>query len=476
METEIYRHFANKLADGLSDRRLLSSEKRSEIARLILAQELELWEINDDILCLKLLSPELTEAAFDYAHSSSVGPKPLREHDYKESGTDYTWMYQLTPAPPRLGDFNDYFVCAIKEKDSAFFSHFLHYYEKKLNKMANRFLDFYYLPQNLLADLKQTFALTLWEQFLKYDAENTIPLLQIANPIVKKQWHTLVARKVGALTMPEKVYAVWRKVAAISNKYRQERLSQSEIEERIYAEFPERYHRAVRRALTMLAVWREPMPLVTGAEPEFDHDGEAVCAHEESVADSNAEPIDAGLWREEVFKAFGIAFRALSWKEKELFGKINGIDPDTMELIEPTDRETLAITHNYADESGVRKAELEITIKLTAELCEIGFADAVSVKKISPPEGYPKAKHKIYYNYFPMCGKEGGLMVVNTKASSFNRRFRVLRVAEDDTMNSHRYAHLAAKGLQKECRQTADGKFPARLLVARYAHYQDEHG
>lgn len=470
METEIYWCFANKLADGLSDRRLLSSEKRSVIDDLIRAQALELWEINDEILCLKLLSQETIQVAVDYAHSSSVVPKPLREHDYKESGTDYTWMYQLTPAPPRLDDFNDYFVCAIKAKDSTYFSHFLHHYETVLNAMAHRFLDFYYLPQNLLADLKQTFALTLWEQFLKYDAENAIPLLQIAHPIVKKQWHTMVARKVGALTMPEKVYAVWRKVAAISNKCRQEGFSKSEREARIYAAFPERYHRAVKRALTMLATWREPMPLVTGAEPELNHGDEG------SIADANAEPIDAGLWREEVFKAFKIAFRALSWKEKELFGKINGIDPDTMELIEPTDRETLAMTHNYADESGVRKAELEITIKLTAELCEIGFADAVSVKKISPPEGYPKAKHLIYYNYFPMCGKAGGLMVVNTKVSSVTSGFRVLRVAEDDTMNSHRYALLAAKGLEKERRQAADGKLPARLLVARYAHTRTEHG
>lgn len=469
MEDELYFRFARKLADGLSDRRLRTARMRGVIDYLIRMRVLELWEINDEILCLTLFSQETVQAAVEYAHSTVLAPKPLREQDY-------TWMYQLTPEPPRLGDFNDYFICAIMEKDSAYFLRFLHHYESVLNAMARRFLDFYFLPQDLFADLKQTFVLTLWEQFLKYDAENAIPLLQIAHPIVKKQWHTMVARKIGALTMPEKVYAVWRKVAAISNKCRQEGLSQGEREARVYAAFPESCHRAVKRALAMLATWREPMPLVTGGESETDQGCEAVCACEESIADANAEPIDAGLWREEVFKAFKIAFRALSWKEKELFGKINGIDPDTMELIEPTDRETLAMTHNYADESGVRKAELEITVKLAAELCKIGFADAVSVKKISPPEGYPKAKHLIYYNYFPLCGKEGGLMVVNTKASTVTSGFRVLRVAEDDTMNSRRYAMLAAKGLERERKESADGKLPARLLVARHAHTRTDYG
>ena len=43
-------------------------------------------------------------------------------------------------------------------------------------------------------------------------------------------------------------------------------------------------------------------------------------------------------------------------------------------------------------------------------------------------------------------------------------------------MNSHRYATLAAKGLEEHHRKSADGSIPARILVARYAHTPTEFG
>lgn len=72
---------------------------------------------------------------------------------------------------------------------------------------------------------------------------------------------------------------------------------------------------------------------------------------------------------------------SLTAREKELFGKVHGVNADTFESFPPIDRETLALTYNYADESGVRKAEDEICIKIAAELCKFDFADAVYAKK-----------------------------------------------------------------------------------------------
>lgn len=98
------------------------------------------------------------------------------------------------------------------------------------------------------------------------------------------------------------------------------------------------------------------------------------------------ESVESELWRGEARKAFKTAFLSLATHEKELFGKVHGVNIDTFETFSPIDRETLALTYNYADESSVRKVEDEICIKIAAELCKIDFADAVYAKKISPPK------------------------------------------------------------------------------------------
>jgi hypothetical protein len=253
-------------------------------------------------------------------------------------------------------------------------------------------------------------------------------------------------------------------------------LLQWEAEEKVFERYVDTKRSTLKEILRTLPTWREAMPIVNREAPLNNHGYEERCTYEECLHDAYDDSAERILWRKEIFKAFKSAAEALSWKEKDLFEKINGIDLATMEVFDSTDRETLALTHNYADESGVRKAELDVYEKLTSELCKVGFVDAVSVKKVSAPKDYPKGKHLIYYAYYPLCGKDGGLMVINTKTPKISRAFQVLRIAQDDTMNSHLYATLAAKGLEEYHRKSADGSIPARILVAQYAHTSTELG
>ena len=223
---------------------------------MIKAQELELWEINPEILRLRLFHPELIEKSEKYLNSTPVKQRSLID-------SEYYWMYQLIPAPPRLENFNDYFIRAIETRDHFFFSAFLHYYEPLLNKKARRFIETYAIGADYFSDLKQTFVSVLWEQFLKYDKNNKIPLLQIAKPPINDAWHSMVARQIGAVTMSAKMYAIWRKVAVIVNQTRDDRLSARELKERIRAELPEdTSDEAIDRALSMLSVWREAIPII----------------------------------------------------------------------------------------------------------------------------------------------------------------------------------------------------------------------
>ena len=430
---------------------------------MIKARELELWEINPEILRLRLFHPELIEESEKYLNSTHVKQRPL-------INSEYYWMYQLIPAPLRLEDFNDYFVRAIETHDHSFFSAFLHYYEPLLNKKARRFIETYAINTDYFPDLKQTFVSVLWEQFLKYDKNNEIPLLQISKHPINEAWHSIVARQIGVVTMSAKMYALWRKVAVIVNQTRGDRLSARELTERIRAKLSEdTSDEAIDRALSMLSVWREAIPIInksaTAGDDEYDNN--FVC--EENIAYTGEESVESELWCDEVRKAFKTSFLSLTAREKELFGKVHGVNTDTFEIFPPSDRETLALTYNYADESGVRKAEDEICIKIAAELCKIDFADAVYAKKISPPAKQPKAKNLIYYAYHPRCQKAGGVLVINTDAEpNAEKPFHTCHVvftAEGEN-KSRRYAYITAKKLVAE--QSLNGKLPTRILITKY--------
>ena len=69
MENDSYKTNAYKLLDSISDRDLRKEENFAKIKAMIEARALFLWEINDDILRLKLLHPELIEEGEKYTDS-----------------------------------------------------------------------------------------------------------------------------------------------------------------------------------------------------------------------------------------------------------------------------------------------------------------------------------------------------------------------------------------------------------------------
>ncbi len=49
-------------------------------------------------------------------------------------------IFRLDPAPPKVENFNDYIISAVRENDLTYFTYFLHHYESRLNKRVYRFL------------------------------------------------------------------------------------------------------------------------------------------------------------------------------------------------------------------------------------------------------------------------------------------------------------------------------------------------
>lgn len=59
MPHEEYLKAARKLLRGITKKDLLTAENRKRIIDMVNAEELELWEINDEILSLKLLHGDI---------------------------------------------------------------------------------------------------------------------------------------------------------------------------------------------------------------------------------------------------------------------------------------------------------------------------------------------------------------------------------------------------------------------------------
>ena len=88
MENDSYKTNAYKLLAGIAGRDLRMSENLQKIKTMIEANDLFLWEINDDVLRLKLFHPELIEEGEKYADSDWVNQKWFKEGEYH-------WIYQL---------------------------------------------------------------------------------------------------------------------------------------------------------------------------------------------------------------------------------------------------------------------------------------------------------------------------------------------------------------------------------------------
>ncbi len=147
---EKYLKIANKLLRGISDPDLLKSEIWNDIVAKVKAEELQLWEINNEILRLKYFNADIIALASSFAC------------------TDKSHV--------RFENMNDYFVHALTEKDSGYFVAFLDFYDNKINGLAAKYVNNYSLEQSAAEDIKQIYISTLWELLLAYDPADQYPL------------------------------------------------------------------------------------------------------------------------------------------------------------------------------------------------------------------------------------------------------------------------------------------------------------
>ena len=171
---------------------------------------------------------------------------------------------------------------------------------------------------------------------------------------------------------------------------------------------------------------------------------------------TNAYKLLAGISDRELREDGNLAKIEAMIEARELFKDANGVDARKFETFPPLAKAELSIKYDYADESGVNKAESALHYKIVAELNEVRYTDSVGVVQTSTPKGCEEKKNIFCYKYFPRCEKQGGMIKVDTsKKDSLD--YEVIELAEGDTMISHRYAGLAAELLNR--RRLADKKY-----------------
>ena len=95
---------------------------------------------------------------------------PLPDEAFRQK--DVARIFRLEPEPPAAEDLNEYILSALREKDLAFVSFFLHHYEEILNRRIRSFLirdgSDQYDPERFL-DIKLACRMKIFEKLEEYD-------------------------------------------------------------------------------------------------------------------------------------------------------------------------------------------------------------------------------------------------------------------------------------------------------------------
>lgn len=137
--------------------------------------------------------------------------------DYGKPNMQYKWehgMYELSPAPPQM-EWQEYIDLYFAEKDSKYFTWFLHYYERIINSIANKAAEKHNMTTHLTG-IKSAIVFGLFEALLQYDPENGVEFLAFQKSFVTKQIDEYTrTMQSGVITMTVDTYPILKKIMAL---------------------------------------------------------------------------------------------------------------------------------------------------------------------------------------------------------------------------------------------------------------------
>lgn len=404
-----YIKAANKLLYGITDKRLREFEIWNDILSSVRSGRLQLWEINDEILCIKYFCKEKIELASTFTETDK--------------------------SDERFDDLNEYFIAALESRDKGYFEAFIKVYEPALEKSANRFVMHYGLSEDDAEDIKQIFLETLWTSFLSYDAADPIPLLQYVKLAVPQKWLEYIRTVKNACSVPsENGYDELRKVMGIYNNTPE--LSANERIALIVKEtgFTE-------EKVTELVSIGKATEYPIGIIPTED-DEEPGAISDELIEDPSV-PLFQEAWRNICREYFRTAADNISPKDKQIISLSLGVCFDCFGIFKPNTYAEIALKQGAAGEKSIEKKRKTAIEKFAKELCALGFCDGVALKQkdmvVAKVDGEKKVQ-SVTYAYTPYCEGEAGEII---HTPSGKHRFQIIRLAENDETGA--YAEYVAK-------------------------------
>ena len=349
-------------------------------------------------------------------------------------------VFQLDPEPPQM-ELNEYICEAVHRKDLAYFSFFLHHFEKRLNGVIYRFLtrNGYdrYDPARFL-DYKLEVLQMLLYCLPKFDPEQETEFLKYAKHYIRDG--LLFCRMIGEAGSFASL-AEYRRVRKIGAIYNDSGKSCAEV----VSEFAVQsgYKDESVSADELLTIAQRNRSIVSLYRTEQDEDGEETG---EDVTRDDSWNYAEILWNGIQAKAVTAAFEQLSYKEQWYLEKRNAICM-TCGRVSPLSTqstfEDLAVDFEGTTASGAERFYRRTLDKLRLKLLESGVIHTVTLKQTECRKKNKKIAAAVYLYQADNDGGWGELRFDFATGTA-----EIVRLAEWDTVKSNVFARTAIRYIQ----------------------------
>ena len=349
-------------------------------------------------------------------------------------------VFQLDPEPPKM-ELNDYIRETVHRKDLAYFSFFLHHFEKRLNGVIYRFLTRSgydrYDPARFL-DYKLEVLQMLLYCLPRFDPEQETEFLKYAKHYIRDG--LLFCRMMGEAGSFASL-AEYRRVRQIGAIYNNSGKSRAEVVSEFAAQSG--YKDENGSADELLTIAQRNRSIVSLYRTEQDEDGEET--GEDVTHDDSWNHADI-LWNGIQAKAVAAAFEQLSYKEQWYPEKRNAICM-TCGRVSPLSTqstfEDLAVDFEGTTASGAERFYRRTIDKLRLKLLESGLVHTVTLKQTECRKKNKKIAAAVYLYQADNDGEWGEL-----RFDFENGAAEIVKLADWDTVKSNVFAKTAIQFVQ----------------------------
>ena len=326
-------------------------------------------------------------------------------------------VFQLDPEPPQM-ELNDYICEAVRHKDLAYFSFFLHHFEKRLNSVIYRFLT------RSGIDRYDPAQETEFLKYAKHDIQDGL----------------LFCRMMGEAGSFASL-AEYRRVRQIGAIYNGSGKSRAEVVSAFAAQSG--YKDDSVSADELLTIAQRNRSIVSLYRTEQDEDGEETG---EDVTRDDSWNYAEILWNGIQAKAVTAAFEQLSYKEQGYLEKRNAICM-TCGRVSPLSTqstfEDLAVDFEGTTVSGADRFYRRTLDKLRLKLLESGVIHTVTLKQTECRKRNKKISAAVYQYQADNDGEWGEI-----RFDFENGTAEIVRLADWDTVKSNIFANTAIRFVQ----------------------------